>query len=236
MTHRYLGLAALLVTTAAAAVAEAHPAPCYECGDYAYNYTEPTQPPRPKDPWERLRFEGGVGALIGSQRVGYVAGTAGGVHFDAGVRRNRLYPFLEYDFLSVGESSYEKENPVRGYMHRFSANLRYSLGAFGGHGDVPVRGDIWAEVGLGHQMINWHEGGRLNRKDISLGFGAQATFRIGKVRPRYVGVYYAMKASVAVSPDRKDDSPVCAGPCDMATGPSPWDFGVYFNFGVPFGR
>lgn len=238
MTHRHLALVTLLAVTAAARAAEAQPPPCYECGDgyYTTPYAVPPRPSKPKDPWDKLRFEGGVGALIGSQRVGYVAGTSGGIHLDAGVRRNRMYPFLEYDFVSVGETATETTDPVRGYMHRLSANFRYSLGTFGGKNEIPVRGDVWAEIGAGHQAITWHEGGRLNRKDISLGFGAQATFRIGRERPRYVGVYYAMKATIAVSPDRKDDSPVCAGPCDMATGPSPWDFGLYFNFGVPFGR
>jgi hypothetical protein len=30
--------------------------------------------------------------------------------------------------------------------------------------------------------------------------------------------------------------PTCAGPCDMATGPSSWDMGAFFNFGVVFSR
>ena len=76
----------------------------------------------------------------------------------------------------------------------------------------------------------------LGRKDLAFGLGAQATFRIGRDKPRYIGVYYAMKAWVASAPERKDDMPVCAGPCDEATGPSPYDFGIFFNFGVPFGR
>lgn len=231
MAHRFL--IAIVGLCALAGVAAAQPPPYYD----QYYVPEPyVEPKKPKDPWEKARFEGAVGALIGGQRVGYVSGTAGGLHLDAGVRFHKLFPFLEYDFLSVGDSAYDEPEPVRGFMHRFSLNLRYSLGAFGGKGDLPVRGDIWAEVGAGHQEIHWHEGGRLGRKDASFGFGAQATFRVGKVKPRYIGVYYAMKATIARSPERKDDMPICAGPCDEATGPSPWDFGIYFNFGVPFGK
>jgi hypothetical protein len=188
-----------------------------------------------KEPWEKLRFEGGIGALVGSQRVSYVAGSAGGMHFDAGARRDRWMAYAEYDLLSIGESSYDDPDPLRGLMHRAGVNLRYSVGAFGGH-DIFVRGDIWTELGVGHEQVYWYEGGKLGRKDISFGFGAQATFKLGRAHPRYVGVYYAMKGWVAAAPDRKDDQPVCAGPCDTATGPSPWDMGVFFNFGVPFGR
>lgn len=214
---------ALIAATASSAVAEPY-------------YDGYSTPPHEKDPWQKARFEGGVGALVGSQRVGTVAGSAGGMHFDAGLKLDRLYAYGEYDFLSVGQSGYDTQDPVRGFMHRFGANARYSLAAFGGHGEVPVRGDIWAEVGAGYEDVFWHEGGRLGRRDLSFGFGAQAEFRIGRDHPHYVGVYYAMKTWVGAAPPRKNDMPTCAGPCDEATGPSPWDFGVMFNFGVPFGR
>jgi hypothetical protein len=188
-----------------------------------------------RDPWKKLRFEGGIGALVGSQRVGYVAGTAGGMHVDGGVRLDRFMVYVEYDLLSVGETATDQPDPLRGLMHRVGADVRYSLTSFGG-GDAPIRGDIWAEVGAGHEEIYWHEGGKLGRKDLSFGLGAQATFKLGRSHPRYLGVYYAMKGWVASAPERKDDQPVCAGPCDTATAPSPWDVGVMFNFGVPFGR
>lgn len=220
-----LATAALAVALPAAARAEAI------SPDYDAYY----EPPRPKDAWKRTRFEGALGALVGGQRVGYVHGTAGGLHLDAGVRMDRLFLYGEYDFLSVGETAYDTPDPVRGFMHRLGVSARYSVGAFGGK-SVPVRGDVWIEGGLGHQLVLWHDGGRLGRKDISLGLGAQATFKIGGDRPRYVGVYYAVKAFVAQAPERKDDAPMCAGPCDEATGPSPYDVGIYFNFGVPFGR
>ena len=43
-----------------------------------------------KDPWTSARFEGGLGALVGSQRVGYIAGTSGGMHLDLGLKLDRL--------------------------------------------------------------------------------------------------------------------------------------------------
>jgi hypothetical protein len=201
---------------------------------HAESYYEP-QPPRPRDPWSAARFEGAVGALVGGQRIGHIDGTGGGFHLDAGVRLDRLYLYGEYDFLSVGQDGYDTPNPVRGFMHRVGGNVRYSLAAFGG-GSAPVRGDVWGEIGAGHEQIQWHEGGRLGRRDLAFGLGAQATFRVGRDRPRYVGVYYAVKGWVATSPERKDGAPTCAGPCDEATRPSPHDFGIFFNFGVPFGR
>ncbi len=224
-----LGLAACATLAAAPAVADAEAVP------YGY-YDGSSSPPKRRDPWTSARFEGTVGALVGGQTIGYVNGTAGGLHLDAGLKRDRLFLYGEYDFLSVGQSSLDHDNPIRGFMHRFGVSARYSLAAFGGRGDIPIRGDIWAEVGVGHQAVSWHEGGKLGRKDLSLGLGAQATFKIGRDKPKYIGVYYALKAFVARSPERKDDGPTCAGPCDQATGPSPYDVGVYFNFGVPFGR
>ncbi len=221
-----LGVLGLSAVAAPAARAESVP---YGYGD--------SGSARAKDPWQRPRFEGAVGGLVGGQRVGYISGTGGGFHLDGGLRLDRLYLFGEYDFMSVGESAYDTENPVRGFMHRFSANARYSLGAVGGgRGNIPVRGDFWVEGGLGDQLISWHEGGRLHRRDVSFGLGAQATFRIHREKPKYLGVYYALKVTIAEAPERKDDAPTCAGPCDQATGPSPYDLGIFFNFGVPFGR
>lgn len=202
----------------------------------AYGYYEDPEPARPKDPWKKARFEGAIGGLVGGQGIGYVHGTGGGLHLDAGFKMHRIFLYGEYDFLGVGENTYENPEAVRGFMHRVGVNARYSLAAFGGGRDVPVRGDVWAEIGGGHQHVRWHEGGKLGRKDLSFGLGAQATFKIGRDKPKFLGVYYAVKMTIARSPDRKDEDPTCAGPCDEPTPPSPWDVGIFFNFGVPFGR
>jgi len=226
--------AALLALASVAALGAAPAVAAAEAVPYGY-YAQPE--PKPQDPWKRPRFEAAIGALVGAYSVGPIAGPAGGAHVDAGVRLDRLYLYGEYDFLSVGEDSYETADPVRGFLHRVGADIRYSLAAFGGSGRMPVRGDVWVEAGAGHETVYWHQGGKLGRRDLAFGLGAQATFRIGQDRPRYLCVYYALKGWVADAPDRKVDmDPTCAGPCDAPTVPSPYDVGFMFNFGIPFSR
>ncbi len=191
---------------------------------------------RDKD-WNRTRFEGGVGMLAGGFAVGPIGGSAIGTHVDAGVRSGRLAVLGEYSFVSIGESSYDNPDPVRGQLHRLGANLRYSLGSVGG-GRVPIRGDFWLEGGLGSQLVRWNGGGELERRDLAFGFGGQMTARIGRKKAQYVGFYYAFRGLVARDPiaPKSPAMPTCAGPCDRATGPSDWDLGAFFNFGVVFSR
>lgn len=222
-TSLSLGAAALVVASLVA--------PAIARADY-YDYGGSSG----KDSWEKTRFEGAVGGLVGGQSVGWVHGTAGGLHLDAGLRLDRLYLYGEYDFMSVGQDSYDVDEPVRGFMHRGGVSARYSVATVGGKRDIPVRGDFWIEAGLGDQVINWHEGGRLHRPDVSMGLGGQASFRLGRDKPKFLGFYYALKVTVADAPPRKDNQPTCAGPCDYPTPPSPYDVGIFFNFGVPFGR
>lgn len=187
--------------------------------------------------WNRMRFEGGVGMLAGGFGVGPISGAAIGGHVDAGVRAGRIAVLGEYDFASIGQSSYDHPDPVRGQLHRLGANLRYSLGSVGGH-KVPIRGDFWVEGGLGSQLIRWNGGGELERRDLAFGFGGQMTARIGREHPQYLGFYYAFRGLVARDPTepKQPAMPTCAGPCDRATGPSAWDVGAFFNFGVVFSR
>jgi hypothetical protein len=185
--------------------------------------------------WNKPRFEGAFGLLAGGYSVGTVGGAAVGMHFDGGLRSGRLALLGEYDYLSHGQSSYDHDNPIRGDLHRLGANLRYSIAAFGGR-DVPIRGDIWVEGGVGNQLVQWHGGGELSRRDLSFGAGGQMTVRVGKEKPKYVGFYYAFRGLIARDPTPKPGPPMCAGPCDYPTGPSPWDMGAFFNFGVVFSR
>jgi hypothetical protein len=186
--------------------------------------------------WSRPRFEGGFGLLAGSYTVSTVHGAGVGLHVDAGVRLGRLALLGEYDFLSVGQDSYTYENPIRGVLHRVGANARYSVAAFGGR-DVPIRGDIWVEGGVGNQLVQWHGGGELSRRDLAFGIGGQMTVRVARgKRPNYLGFYYAFRGLVARDPFPRKDMPTCAGPCDTPTGPSAWDTGAFFNFGLVFSR
>lgn len=186
--------------------------------------------------WEKPRFEGAFGLLAGGYSVGPISGAAIGMHLDGGVRAGKVALLGEYDFLSHGQSAYDYEAPIRGLMHRLGANVRYSIAAFGGR-DVPIRGDFWLEGGVGNQLVQWHGGGELSRRDLAFGAGGQMTVRIGRDKPNYVGFYYAFRGLAARDPAKNDSAPpMCAGPCDTPTGPSPWDMGAFFNFGVVFSR
>jgi hypothetical protein len=222
-TTMLLGAAALAATLTATRPAHAD---CY--GDDCKRIDEQ---------WERTRFEGGVGLLAGGFSVGPIGGSAVGTHLDGGIRAGRLALLGEYDFVSIGESSYDHADPVRGQLHRLGANLRYSLGAFGGHA-VPIRGDIWLEGGIGDQLVRWNGGGELERRDLAFGFGGQMTVQMGKEHPRYLGFYYAFRGLLARDPSEVKEPvmPTCAGPCDRPTGPSAWDLGAFFNFGLVFSR
>ncbi|HVG69144.1 MAG TPA: hypothetical protein VM734_28760 [Kofleriaceae bacterium] len=220
-TAAAVAFAAVLVATAGSAAADS----CYDpaCRDER------------ERAWTKPRFEGGFGMLAGSYTVATVGGTAIGMHMDAGVRLHRWALLGEYDFLSIGQSAYEVDDPIRGQLHRLGANARYSLAAFGGR-DVPIRGDFWVEGGVGNQLVIWNGGGELSRRDLALGAGGQMTVRIGRDKPSYLGFYYAFRGLVARDPFEGKGMPTCAGPCDTATGPSPWDIGAFFNFGLVFSR
>lgn len=191
--------------------------------------------------WNDLRLEGDVGFLIGGMGIGNLGGFAGGIETSLGVRRDRLALFGSYDLLSVGDSPSsttdpDAPEPVRGYMQRAGADLRYSVGRFGGDDGSSVRGDLWLALGAGGEVIQWYDGGKLHRRDLSFGFGGQATFRVGREKKRYIGFHYALKALIANAPGAKNQDPTCAGPCDEPTPPVPYDMGVFFHFGVVFGR
>ncbi len=192
--------------------------------------------------WNDLRVEGDVGFLIGGMGIGDLGGFAGGIETSLGVRRDRLALFGSYDLLSVGDSPNSSTTDasapeaVRGYMQRVGADVRYSVGRFGGDDSATVRGDLWLAAGAGGEVIQWYDGGKLHRRDLSFGFGGQATFRVGREKKRYIGFHYALKALVAHAPGAKNQEPTCAGPCDEPTPPVPYDMGVFFHFGVVFGR
>jgi hypothetical protein len=225
------------VIAAAIALASAAPASLAHAEATPVSIAVSQEDGQPGPRWHRARIEGALGGLIGGQRIGSIQGLAGGLHLDAGLRLDRFYFFGEYDFLSVGEDSTPANpTPTRGQMHRFGGNIRYSFAAISGHDGGPVRGDFWAQLGAGRQHIRWLDGGRLTRPDLAIGLGAQATFQVGAHRPRFIGLYMALQARISEAPVRKHDMSICAGPCDAPTGPIPWDLGIFFDIGVPFGR
>ncbi len=193
------------------------------------------------DPFAKPRTNVGFGMLVGGYSVGPVEGAGVGLHLNLGRQMGPLYLYGEYNMLSIGESSYENEDPIKGMTHRFGLNARYNFAEFGGGRRTPVQGSFWLEGGVGRQNILWDEGGKLTRDDVGLGFGIQTNFRLNRrysqKKPKILGFYYACRAIVARSPTADQMEPVtCGGPCDEPTAPSPYDLGLFFNMGLNWGR
>ncbi len=191
-----------------------------------------------KNPFQKPRTKLGFGMLLGGQDVGPIDGFAIGMHMELGRQMGPLYMYGEYNMLSIGESSVDIEDPIRGISHRLGLTARYNFAEVGGGRHTPVQGAFWLEGGLGQQIIQWNEGGKLTRNDIGLGAGAQINFLLGKrsKKPKIMAVHYAVRATIAPSPDADKLEPTCAGPCDEATTPMPYDLGIFFNFGLEWGR
>jgi len=189
------------------------------------------------EPFDRPRTELGFGMYAGGFEVGPVGGPGIGFHLDVGHRRGPLMIHGEYALLDIGESSYDNPDPIDGQLHRFGINARYNFADFGGGRYTPLRGAFWLEGGLGHQTVLWEEGGKLNRPDVALGFGAELDIRTKRHdKPKYWSIYYAFRMTIAESPGAKQMEPTCGGPCDEPTLPSPYDLGFFFNMGFTFGR
>lgn len=191
-----------------------------------------------ENPFDKPRTTLGFGFLAGSYRVGPVAGPGIGLHVDLGRQMGPLLVYGEYNMLSVGESSMQVDDPLRGFLHRLGLNARYNLIQFGGGTRFPVQGAFWLEAGIGRQIVRWNEGGRLTRDDLGLGFGVQSDFRLNRDRPnsRYLGFYYAFRTTISEAPVDPMAPMTCDGPCDEPTGPAPYDLSLLFNVGVSFGR
>jgi hypothetical protein len=177
--------------------------------------------------------------LVGGFAVGPIGGTAIGLHLDVGRQMGELKLLGEYNFMGIGESSYEVENPTRGVMQRAGLLARYNFAEIGSGRRTPLQGAFWLEAGLGRERIQWNEGGVLSRDDVSLGFGAQLNVLIGRdsPKPKTFSIYYAFKALIAKSPGGDQMGPAtCGGPCDEPTAPSPYDAGFFFNLGLNWGR
>lgn len=192
-----------------------------------------------REGFDRHRTEIGAGMLVGGFAVGPIGGTAVGLHLDIGRQMGQLKLMGEYNFMGIGESSYEIEDPVRGVLHRGGLIARYNFAEIGGGRRTPLQGSFWLEAGLGREHIQWNEGGVLSRDDVALGFGAQLNVLIGRdsPKPKTFSIYYAFKALIAKSPTKDQMGPVtCGGPCDEPTAPSPYDAGFFFNLGLSWGR
>jgi hypothetical protein len=222
----------LLVALAAATVATTATA-----NPIAYDGSYYAKPERDRNPDHHLQPEVGLGFIVGSFGIGPISGPAYGMQLGAGVRLNRIALIGEYNFMTVGQSSYDDDipDPVRGIVHRVGASLRYSFGVLAKPG-FPLRGEFWVEAGGGRQFLRWYDGGKLSRNDVSLGLAGQLSVRWGESRRKKLGIFYALKLLGSQRPDEKWMPPTCAGPCDEPTGPIPYDLGIFFHAGLTFGR
>ncbi len=189
--------------------------------------------------FDKARTEIGFGMLVGGFSVGPIGGAAVGMHLDVGRQMGPLKVFGEYNLLTIGQSANVGDpDPVRGVMNRLGLNARYNFSSFADR-RKKIQGSFWVEAGVGREVIDWNQGGRLRRDDIGFGIGAQFNVRMNgnKRKPKVFSFYYALKVTVAESPDAdKVTVPTCGGPCDEPTGPSTNDYGIFFNLGLQWGK
>lgn len=179
-----------------------------------------------------------IGMLVGGSDVGDVGGPGVGIQLNAGRRFGDIAVYGQFDYLGVGESSYEIESPRRGSLTRGGLAARYLLLEIGER-ESPLGVNFWVEAGGGYQRVAWDGGGILSRNDIQLGFGLQLDGKLGRMSPdpRYFGPYFAFRANIARAPEAETGQmPTCNGPCDQATLPSRNDVSLFFNFGMHWGR
>lgn len=180
------------------------------------------------------RLEARIGMLVGGGDVGDVTGPSNGLHVAIGARYGDVTGMAEYDYLSVGDASDEDANR-HGDLSRAGVVARMSL--FHTAEDGPIAGDYWAEAGVGYERVAWDPGGVLDRPDLVLGFGAELDGHAywQSAHPRHIGMWLGFRAILARAPVSAAP-PTCGGPCTMATAPSRNDVGLYFSWGMHWGR
>lgn len=180
------------------------------------------------------RIEARIGMLVGAGDVGDVTGPSSGLHVAIGARYGEVTGMAEYDYLGVRDADDDMAHR-RGDLSRAGLVARWSL--FHTDESAPVAGDYWAEAGVGYEHVSWDPGGVLERPDLVVGFGAELDGHayFTTPHPRHIGMWLGFRAIVARAP-ATDLPAVCGGPCTMATPPSRNDVGLYFSWGMHWGR
>jgi len=177
-----------------------------------------------------------VGMLIGGADVGPVTGTGFGVQLMLGRRFGDWTLFGELDYLGI---SHKNDAEPKGSQTRGALIGRYNLMSFGGD-KVPIMGTFWLEGGLGVQRFAWDAGGVLTRPDAALGFGFSWSGVIDRHKPekrKTIGWFIGVRLHYSQAPSTGEpQTPMCAGPCDHATGPSRNDVAVMADFGLHWGH
>jgi hypothetical protein len=188
----------------------------------------------PPPPRGDRRTEIDIGYLVGAGDIGTSNRFQRGLELALGRRFGDLKLLAEYGYLVVGRDQ------ATGSLSRLGLAARYSLLRTRGTPErAPLSGDLWIEGGAGAQRITWHDGGRLTRPDIVLGFGLQldGVFHRKSDQPTWSGPYVAFRAMLSVGPEHGPEVvATCGGPCDQATRPSRNDAALFFHFGLNWGR
>lgn len=182
------------------------------------------------------RIEIDVGYLVGGSDVGDATGLGSGLTLAAGMRLGNGSVLGEFNYIAVGDEL-NRAGSRRGRMSRVGLLARYSILSLGEPRDK-LTNDFWLEAGVGRHEVAWNNGGTLTRSDAVLGFGYQFNGRIGRhdPKPRYFGPYFALRAHLARAPSDTSQMPTCGGPCDEQTRAQRNDVGLFFHFGLNFGR
>jgi hypothetical protein len=191
-----------------------------------------------KQPW---RWEGAVGFWLGSVDLATrvdedTSGFGLGAHFDLGIRRRRWLLTTEFGFLSAKETQrYPMTVPEHelagGLVGRAGLTARYSLKQ---HRTYDMfGGDFWFELGVGAQRVRRSdEDRRFSRGDVKLGLGGELNMHRKKF---HLGYYYALSVLFTRVEVPSDRPATCAGPCDTATRPIPFEQTFLFSLGFLFG-
>jgi hypothetical protein len=182
------------------------------------------------------RIDTRLGMLTGGNDLGDVTGPSSGLYVTAGYRSGSATLMVEYDYLHVGDGDSDATDRD-GRMTRGGAMLRWLVADVAKPG-APVGLEFWAEGGGGLERVAWDHGGILYRPDLALGFGLDIDgrgWRESGRRQRHFGAFVAFRAVVARAPESTDPV-MCEGPCSIATRPSRNDVGLYFLFGLHWGR
>jgi len=189
-------------------------------------------PEKPKDRSTEVQ----VGMLIGGADVGDVTGSGVGMQLSLGRRYGEWTVSGEFNYMGI---SHRNDVEPEGTMSRVSMLGRLNVLEFGG-GRTPIMGRLWMEGGLGVQRVAWDAGGILTRPDIAFGFGFSWAGILNRKEPKKkktIGWFVAFRAHFAQAPKSTSaGAPMCAGPCDRATGPSRNDVSMFANFGFHWGR
>ena len=204
---------------------------------FAVARAEPT-PPDPDDGWE---WEGDVGGGGGTIRLHHVGIGTGCLYASAGPRYVQFALRIEAAYCTAtwpgdDTSAHGADVPTGsadGHMTDVAAVARYYFARphSSDTEDLYLLGEFYVEAGVARQTFTWDAGGELSRPVAVLGIGGN---ELGRWATGKAGL--TLGARLELAPRDATALPAtCAGPCDQASRPSPYDRAVIFTAGGVFG-